>query len=439
MTARTAIDPLWGYFVLTNDRFSDVDWTTLVDLYQPLVGSAATSLYQLLWQQQRTLVSERATHAQLLNLLDLDAQAFYKARIRLEAVALLRTYAHKDILGNYLLYELQRPLAPQTFFQDNILRTFLLEKIGQADFTELEQKYCSTRPIPAQAVEITKSFLEVFHLSTKALVQAPASSPSKASLTKAQPQYTAAQLQTFDWELLAQLMAKYQIDTQQLQQCQAELFNLHAFYGLTEFELAELLTNTLNVQTNQIDLPRLQRLAQQRYEDRVNLKNNALQETPIQDVPAEKLQGLKATEQQLVRRAEKLSPAEFLAQEKQKKGGFVGKSETRVLRDLQARAVFPLPVINILVACVLQQAATLTQALVEAIANDWLEQKITTAVAAVKYLQQPRTKKKQNRSRPFSGKKEVATDWQQQQAPTVDQQELAALQRKWAKLKNQSS
>ena len=91
-------------------------------------------------------------------------------------------------------------------------------------------------------------------------------------------------------------------------------------------------------------------------------------------------------EQQLIKRANQLAPGDFLAAKKQQLHGFVGSAETGILCRLQQRAVLPLPVINMLIDYILNNSATLTQILVETVANDWVQNNIRTAGAAVKRI-----------------------------------------------------
>ncbi|UQS82649.1 DnaD domain protein [Bombilactobacillus folatiphilus] len=429
MTSNSAmVDPLWGYWVVSESTLTQLDYQVLTDLYQPLMGSHALSLYQLLWQHQEPLLSQRQPHAQLLNLLDLDAHAFYAARIKLEALALLQTFQNQDSWGHYLIYQLKRPLTGAEFMRDNILTTFLMEKIGQPDFKKLRKKYAPMQHNLHQAQEITKSFLDVFRLSN-AVVDAP--SETSAVLPK-QVQYTTQQMAEFDWDLLAQRLAPLKVSAAQIQTARTDLFNLHTFYGLDEMELANLIAKTINLQTNQIDLPRLTKLVQKKYEKRSNMQARLSGEEPKQK-PQENLQDLPQQQVQLVRSAQKLAPAEFLAAKKRQKGVAVFSSDVQVLRKLQARHILPDEVINILVNYVLDNSATLTNSFVEKIAGDWMQHQLTSAAAAVKYLQSFPQQKRVRKSKK-STKQEAATDWSQASSQEVSPTELAKLQQQLQKL-----
>ena len=55
-------------------------------------------------------------HKELLDILSLGLRDFYEARIRLEALGLLKTFVQKDELGQVFIYELQAPLSAEDFF-----------------------------------------------------------------------------------------------------------------------------------------------------------------------------------------------------------------------------------------------------------------------------------------------------------------------------------
>lgn len=423
-----SIDPLSGYWITTKDCFTDYDTKVLVDLYQPLIGSTAIGLYLLLWNKlpENVLISERKNHSQLLGLMGIDAHEFYNARIYLEGVALLRTFKAEDSLGSYLVYDLMEPLRPDKFFSDSILSTFLYEKIGQRDFSGLKKKYLQTKRINnSNLTEVTKNFLDVFHLSNTEVEKISNNSQVQPKSTVNEPTYSQKQLSTFDWNLLEQIASKYQIDKNDIIQHQAEIFNVHIFYGVSEIEMADLIANTLDVNKNRIDMKRLQNVAQDRFEDRVNVstRKNA---SASGSKPREDLSQFSDSEKALIKRAENSSPAEFLKNKKNSKGGFVGTAETKVLRKLQERGVLPIPVINILVDYILDNSASLSRSYVEHVANDWAQNGVQTAAQAVTRVKEfasgniPDNKPSKRSYRRKSKTVEQATDWSQHETKDLD-------------------
>ncbi len=93
--------PQAGFVLTKAGYFSDFDEKVAVSLYQPLVGPVPMALYLSLWQEvkDRALVTDRRPQLWLLDLLDIDIEQLFVARVKLEAVGLLRTYSQVDSLA----------------------------------------------------------------------------------------------------------------------------------------------------------------------------------------------------------------------------------------------------------------------------------------------------------------------------------------------------
>jgi Replication initiation/membrane attachment protein len=91
--------PLVGYWCLPSGHLNDDDRHILTDLYLPILGTEAFSLYLLLWEKlpNKELVTQRKSHAELMSLLGIDLKRFYEARIKDEALGLIRTFQKKMI------------------------------------------------------------------------------------------------------------------------------------------------------------------------------------------------------------------------------------------------------------------------------------------------------------------------------------------------------
>ena len=126
--------PQAGFVLTKAGHLSDFDEKVAISLYQPLIGPIAMALYLSLWQEvkDRALVTDRRLQLWLLDLLDIDIDQLFNARVKLEAVGLLRTYTQVDSLGRYYAYELYAPVAPDAFFKDDLLGLLLYES-GKKD------------------------------------------------------------------------------------------------------------------------------------------------------------------------------------------------------------------------------------------------------------------------------------------------------------------
>ena len=94
---------------------------------------------------------------------------------------------------------------------------------------------------------------------------------------------------------------------------------------------------------------------------------------------------------------------------------------------------------------ILNNSATLTQSLVETVANDWVQNNIRTAGAAVKRIKarangsgKSRHIRRKSARNSYQPHQEQTTDWSKHQAKKVDPEELAKLQQQWRDFKNNS-
>ncbi|MGR3741596.1 DnaD domain protein [Companilactobacillus sp. DQM5] len=401
-----SINPMSGFLILKYSELSDVETKNLIDLYQPLVGPVAIGLYLLLWNEshKKYIVSQRPSHSQLLSLLDCDARVFYQVRIKLEALGLLKTYENEDQLGEYYIYELHNPLSPRDFFNENLLSVLLLEKIGQAAFEELSKKYKVQNNILSDSRDITKSFLDVFKLSNQDILETPdiiQETQKEIIVQKNNTPSIKSNNNLIDWSFLGQLTSQYGITSKELEKNEEELYELHVFYGLDELELSMLIAKSINLSDHSIDIKKLNRFAQKKYENRINITEKVITEKTNKN----------QSSNPLINKANELIPSEFLAYEKNQKNGFVGTSETRVLRKLQNRHVLPDEVVNMLIHYVLQKSPTLSDGLVETVANDWSQNGVNTAENALKRINDFESGSNNKRRSNKTLKVEQGTDW----------------------------
>lgn len=444
------INPLTGYWCLPHGQINDYDRHILTDLYLPLLGTTAYSVYLLLWEKipNKQVVTDRKNHSDLLSLLNIDLNKFNAARVRAEALGLIRTFTKRDDLGEYCIYQLFEPLSPSDFFKDDLMSIFLYEKIGQVNYNDLIAKYARSEKILDESTEITKDFLEVFQLNNDDLINTPADVRNAQTEFSNEsddnkPKVNAKAMNQLDWELIGDRINQlFKIDSADLLQNQELIINLHLFYGIDEITLIDLIGKTANIVDNKIDPVRLRKAVQDRFERNANItvKNSAQPETqtPVTN-------SFSRADNLLLQQAKSMVPADFLAAEKQKSGGFTGAAESKALRDMAMKTYLSPAVLNILVDYILQNSPTLSVALMETVANDWQQNQVKTPEDALKRLRdfqnRPRnTRRYNNRNK----KVEKATDWSkvQSQAPVNDKNAQAKrqeLQERIRKMRNKDN
>lgn len=408
---RSNLDPQLDYFLVRASLWSDQDQVILTKLYQPLLSTAAYTMYLTLWSEvdDRQLVSHRQHHFQLFDLLDLDAAMFLTARRQLEALGLLRSYQKQDQLGTYLIYQLFAPLAPEKFFQEELLATFLLEQVSRPRFMALRKFFALPQVDLTDAQELTAGFLDVFHVASTSLLVPPTEVQQSAHYFKNDQQKRAigeispAELASFDWETLIALVGRKQIAPTEINQHQSEIYGLKAFYDFTLTDIARLISRSIDRQTNKINFSLLEQKALAAYQQ---LHPSASEHQTSPTTTATQSQTAKPTsrqfsseQQQLIEQAQEMLPLDFLRWEKNRVHSYVGEQEIRNLKKLQQRGVFDNSTLNVLTHTILQDSTTLTVALLDKVAQDWLKHGVNSPTTALAYLQQQQQPQRQYQQR----------------------------------------
>ena len=142
---------------------ADYDRDTLSNLYQPMIGYEALSLYMTLWSEANNeKVSPLCTHEQVFLRMRMPASAFVDARKYLEATGLLKTFVSEGNDFKIYHYELYAPKSPSGFFDDTLLYGMLIRSIGETNANRLKKIYV-LETHQDYGKEITASFAEVFH------------------------------------------------------------------------------------------------------------------------------------------------------------------------------------------------------------------------------------------------------------------------------------
>ncbi|WP_125567578.1 DnaD domain protein [Companilactobacillus insicii] len=453
----TKFTPLTGYWCLPHGQINDYDHHILTDLYLPLLGTRAYSIYLLLWEKipNKELISNRQSHADLMSLLDIDLKTFYNERIKAEALGLIRSYEKHDDLGNYMVYQLFEPLVPHEFFSDDLMSIFLYEQIGDKNYHKLVKKYAQSTEILNDSKEVSKDFLEVFQLSNDDLINTPSAVKSTQNDfvdidEQKKPKIKESENLSLDWELISERIGQlFKITNDDLLSNQELIISLHVFYGIDEMAIINLIGQTCDIVNNKIDPVRLKRTVQDRFEKNANIsiKNSTNQSNNSnEDNKNGVATHFNRADDILLKQAKTLAPADFLAAEKKKSGGFTGTVESRALRDMAMKTYLSPAVLNIMVDYILQNSPTLTLPLMETMANDWQQNNVETPEQALQRLHDFKTKPR-NPKRRYNNNKgprrvEQGTDWSKVTAQPISgdtRKKQQELQERLRKMRNKDN
>src|SRR5690625_785226 len=438
--------PVEGYYVQLKDT-PPIDFAkSLTHLYQPLIGLEAIMLYQTLLHEidlQTHDEPDMQTHHTLMNYLDLPLDTIYEARLKLEAIGLLKTYEHESNKQRTYVYILQSPYAPEHFFQDVMLTELLYHHLGQAKYDLLKNKYDRRQDNPL-GIEITASFNDVF-----GTVQPSFTVENQTKVMNEQPKGPEVEQIDFSW--LETMLQQRMISVESvLTEDNKNIISTMTFlYDLEPNQVEKAVLWALN-EENRLDVTEFKAACHDIF------KTNRQHTPPIalqlkQHEKQEEVKQPQSKEEQLIARLQTISPKQLL--EDLSSGKQASEQDMKLIRDVMTEQGLPTPVMNVLIHFVLLQTnMKLSRAYLAKIASHWSRANLTTAKEAMQFakkevhsLQNKRQPKRMTRSQ----NKEVIPDWfkdRQKQSSShktkhpqkldpqseKERQELAALIRQYA-------
>lgn len=155
--------PADTFIVVNRTILSENDRKIISMLYQPIIGSIATSLYYTLWADldKAEILSSEYTHHHLMSSLRIKMEHIVIARKKLEAVGLVKTYVKKSDVNSFV-YELFSPISASEFFNHPILNIVLYNNIGKKESENLLKYFKVPRINLSSYEDITSSFDSVF-------------------------------------------------------------------------------------------------------------------------------------------------------------------------------------------------------------------------------------------------------------------------------------
>lgn len=113
------LKPSTFYTVYGEPQLDQSKQDALLYLYQPIIGSSASSLYlTLISDIMLDGKSQSLMHTDLLAAIDTGLTNLIKAREKLEGIGLLETFeVMNEEMGSSLIYQLRPPLVPENSFK----------------------------------------------------------------------------------------------------------------------------------------------------------------------------------------------------------------------------------------------------------------------------------------------------------------------------------
>ena len=358
---------------------ADYDRDTLSNLYQPMIGFEALSLYMTLWSEANNeKVSPLCTHEQMFLRMRMPASAFVDARRYLEATGLLKTYVSEGNDFKIYHYELYAPKSPRGFFDDALLYGMLIRSIGESNATRLKSIYLVDVK-QNFGKEITAKFSEVFHpeFNDQAFVEAADAD------NKVKGRNSGKIKGEFSYELFFSALGEISQlkDSSFRKEEMKEIERLATLNGVDEKEAANLVNQVYDLNKpkgQRLDFDKLAKLMQEKTDYKYRYKGKDTESVPNLNNGTSDLA-------KKINLMETKSPKDYLAFLQD--GTKPAAADVRLINDLSKNYHLPNPVINAIIDYVLTKADNvLSRAYAEKVAASLVRENARTAVDAMNYL-----------------------------------------------------
>ena len=369
----TSITGADAYIVYNKGIITYEKQEILTNLYQPIIGYSAVSLYLTLVNDLKRK-EEKFNHHHLMTSMQLKLESIVDARLKLEGIGLMKTYVKHGEIDEYL-YILFSPLSAFEFFNHPILNIVLYNNIGNMEYQNLQKYYKISRINTKDYVDITESFENVYNTSTNTNLLFNNEDIINDNIKKIEIK------SNFDMNLLIDSIPKRLVNEKCFNEETKELIiNLAYIYKIDNLNMQGLVRNSLN-ERGLIDKTELRKKARNYYQ----FENNGRLPTLIYNKQPEYLKtplGNDSKLSKLIYLFENTSPYDFLRKS-------YGNTEPtnrdkKLIETLMLEQKLSPGVINVLIDYVLKvNNKKLNKDYIETIVGQWKRLKVENVVDAM--------------------------------------------------------
>lgn len=226
----------------SNSIISDYDRFIMTTLYTPIIGNDSLSLYLNMTAMIKVEDQEQDLD-DVFNRMNLNINSFNKAKNKLEALGLVKSYI-KDFNNKRInLLMIYAPKKPNDFFNDIILSGLLKRCIGDISFNSLKKHFYKDISLEGFK-EVTSSFSESFSvdLNENSFVYNPKKNDYVVSVKRSQPNIV---INTD--ELAYRLSVIDKVSIKDLSKDELQLIaSLWQLYGLNVELVAQFVSDSIN-------------------------------------------------------------------------------------------------------------------------------------------------------------------------------------------------
>ena len=359
------------YEIRVASLITNLDRDSLLELYQPIIGARAASLYLTLSTQKKSPDGGSIFKTnQLLRNMQLSSAEFIEARHYLEAVGLIRTYEADQEDVRCYIYVIYSPKSPKAFFEDVLFSGLLIQSVGEKEAKKLANKWKVNLTIPEDYHEVSASFVDVYNLN----YDDPSFRKDFGSQILGRD-HGRAQL-TFSYDLFFSFVKENSsIDISSFKKKDMkEIARLGTLFGLNEKSMAFIVIDEYIPEgQNHLDFERIKNKCEQEIRFS-QVKNVQKSDVSGGSELAKKIQLMEET-----------GPAKFLQYLQQ--GTKPARSDIAIVNSLSKDYGFGNGIINVIVEYVLyKNSNVLSKNYCEKIAASLAREGVTTTVDAMNYL-----------------------------------------------------
>ncbi len=395
--------PADTFIVVNKTQLSDKDRNLLILLYQPLVGHQAISLYYTFWSylDKSELLSNEWTHHHILRDMMISNSEFIDAKVKLEAIGLLKTYLKKGNINNYV-YELYSPISASEFINNPVLNIALLNSVGKLEYERIIGYFKIPKINLREYEDITSKFSDVFEFSNVPLTDNLIYDIKKSNYRKLEI------LSKIDINTILDLINDEMLNKKSLTKDTKDfLYKIAYVYNYDNDDMIELIRNSIS-EKHTIDKNLLRENANKYYRfDNMGKLPSIIYKNQPEYLRKENLDT--SNRSKMIHMFETTSPYDFI--NSKYKIGNPTSSDLGVIAYLLADLKLEPGVVNVLVDYVLKiNNNKLTKSFVEAIAAQWSKSGIKTVEDAMNIAENEYKKKKKVTTKEAK-KTSIKPDW----------------------------
>lgn len=396
---------------------SDSDRKILIDLYQPIIGSTAISLYLKLWSDYQTDFEKGFyTIDKLINNMRITTDEFLECRRHLEALGLVKTYVKtiNDEKKCYLIC-LYSPKQPKDFFNDYILKELFIDCVGESGAQKVINYYQIN--IDTSGYEDISALIgEVFFNEINKINK----NPSNMDILNLKGKDSAVTRKKFDkGKFLTILYEDNYLNRDFLDDKEIEnIAQIADVYDISEANAANYLSSYCDYSArkgNRLNNNKLRTTFK-------NISNLNVEEQPtIKKYKISKLSDSDLSD--YIKLVEIKSPVEFL---KYINNSMPLNADLKIIEDINS--LLPAPIINVIISYTLEVCNNkLSRNFVESVVDQIRREGINTAIDAINFLcnEAKRLKNfKQSTSSNFTSNYKIKKRYENDDAPVEYREDL---------------